>query len=101
MGGATGAIGDPSGRSTERNILTNDVLTTNIQGIEAQVRRFFECGARLAKKRQEEHNLNTADESDRVKVLNNASWLDSMSTLTFLGEVGRYMRVGSMLARDR
>ncbi|KAI8056691.1 hypothetical protein BDF22DRAFT_725121 [Syncephalis plumigaleata] len=77
MGGATGAIGDPSGRSTERNMLTNDVITTNLQGIEAQVRRFFERGAQ---------------ESDRVKVLNNISWLGSIS--------GRHMRIGSMLARD-
>ncbi|RKP23199.1 tyrosyl-tRNA synthetase, partial [Syncephalis pseudoplumigaleata] len=104
MGGATGAIGDPSGRSTERRMLDENELAHNIESIEAQVRLFFERGARLARKRlaeqQQQQQLDVAGDEARVKVLNNHTWLGAMSALTLLGHVGRHMRVGSMLARD-
>ena len=50
VGGATGMIGDPSGKSEERNLLSVDALRANVAGIEAQMRRFldFDCGANAA-----------------------------------------------------
>lgn len=83
-GGATGMIGDPSGRSEERNLLTDDVLAANLERIVPQLRRFldFEPGPAQA------------------RVHDNRSWTLSMSTIDFLRDVGKYVTVNQMLARE-
>ncbi|RCH85149.1 tyrosyl-tRNA synthetase, partial [Rhizopus azygosporus] len=59
VGGATGSIGDPSGRKSERVPLTKEVLATNVAGIESQIHRFFKNGATYARQRGYDGNERT------------------------------------------
>ncbi|KAJ2355994.1 tyrosyl-tRNA synthetase, partial [Coemansia sp. RSA 2618] len=97
VGNATGSIGDPSGRSTERVALDQDVLAKNVAGIEAQLKRFFARGTEYALSRVP--GLDQASLKP-VHVLHNADWYRGMGVLEFLGTVGRHARVGAMVARD-
>ncbi|KAI7883541.1 putative tyrosine-tRNA ligase [Lichtheimia hyalospora FSU 10163] len=94
VGGATGSIGDPSGRKSERVPLTRDVLEQNVAGIERQIHRFFENGTTYAAR----HGYSSATKPP--KVLNNYDWFSGMSALEFLGDVGRYARVNTMLGKE-
>ena len=84
VGGATGMIGDPSGKSEERNLLSVDRLRANVHGIETQMRRFldFDCGQQSA------------------LVVNNFDWMRKFSFLDFLRDVGKNFPVSVMLAKD-
>jgi len=82
VGGATGRVGDPSGKSTERPVMTDDVIERNVSGI----------GGILQK-------LLTAGEAE-PKIVNNLDWYGGMGFLTFLRDVGKYARVGTMLSKD-
>ena len=81
VGGATGMIGDPGGRTEERQFLDLDVLDHNRECIGAQLRRFldFDAGAQL---------------------VDNRTWTEGMGVLEFLRDVGKYVTVNTMLARD-
>ncbi|CEI92781.1 Putative Tyrosyl-tRNA synthetase [Rhizopus microsporus] len=94
VGGATGSIGDPSGRKSERVPLTKEVLATNVAGIESQIHRFFKNGTTYARQRGYDGNERTP------KVLNNYDWFSSMTALDFLSDIGRYARVNTMLAKE-
>lgn len=83
-GGGTGMIGDPSGRSAERNLLTPEQVEENLAGISAQLQRFVE--------------LDPAGE--RGLFLNNADWLAPIGFLDFLRDVGKHAPVNVMLARE-
>lgn len=96
IGGATGSIGDPSGRSTERVALDQQVLKRNIDEITAQVHGFFAKGDEYVKRRSE---VDVADGT--VKVVNNHDWLKQISFLDFLRDVGKLAKVSTMIARDR
>ncbi|KAJ2482580.1 tyrosyl-tRNA synthetase [Coemansia sp. RSA 2131] len=97
VGNATGTIGDPSGRNTERVALDHQELATNVAGIEAQLIRFFDRGTQYALTR-----IPSLDPSSLkpVRVLHNADWYKGLGVLDFLGTVGRHSRVGTMMARD-
>lgn len=84
VGGATGMIGDPSGKSEERNLLSPAALQANIAGMEPQLRRFldFECGANSA------------------LVVNNYDWMGKFGYLEFLRDVGKHFPVNVMLTKD-
>jgi tyrosyl-tRNA synthetase len=84
VGGATGMIGDPSGRSSERVLLTEEVIAKNIQGQKAQLSRLldFNCG-----------------ENSAVMV-NNHDWISKFSFIDFLRDVGKRFRLSDMLAKD-
>lgn len=84
VGGATGMIGDPTGKSQERQLLSVDVLRENVAGIQAQMQRFldFDCG-----------------ETSAV-IVNNYDWIGEFSYLEFLRDVGRNFPVNVMLAKD-
>lgn len=83
VGGGTGMIGDPSGRSQERNLLTREDLARNIAGIRRNLSQFLSF------------------EGDRgAKLLNNADWLASWTFLDFLRDVGKHFRLGDMLSKD-
>ncbi|KAJ1790575.1 tyrosyl-tRNA synthetase, partial [Coemansia sp. RSA 2399] len=97
VGNATGMIGDPSGRSTERVALDRDTLASNVAGIEAQLERFFVRGTKCALKHDPGIDARSLKE---IRILHNADWYHGMNILTFLGSVGRYARIGAMLARD-
>ena len=83
-GGGTGLIGDPSGKSEERNLLDSEVLSQNLIKIRAQLSRFldFDCG-----------------ESSAL-VLNNADWLGKISLIDFLRDVAKHFSVNQMVAKD-
>src|SRR5204863_1772741 len=81
VGGATGMIGDPSGRSDERNLLSVEQLTHNVAGIGEQMRRFLDFG----------------DSPNGALLLNNLEWIGKFSYLDFLREVGKNFPVSVML----
>ena len=91
VGGATGSIGDPSGRSTERNALSCATLEHNVAAISAQVRRFFSNVAEYYRAKADDFG---------VRMMNNHDWISGLSLLDFLGGVGRHARLTQMLARD-
>jgi tyrosyl-tRNA synthetase len=84
VGGATGMIGDPSGKSAERNLLSKDQLAANLEGMAAQMRRFldFDAGANSA------------------LLVNNFDWTAPWSYLEFLRDIGKNFPVNVMLAKD-
>jgi tyrosyl-tRNA synthetase len=84
VGGATGMIGDPSGKSEERKLLSLDILQENIRGIEVQLRKFldFDCGANSA------------------VLVNNYDWMSKFGYLEFLRDIGKHFPVNVMLAKD-
>jgi tyrosyl-tRNA synthetase len=83
-GGATGMVGDPGGRSEERNLLDADTLAHNLDSISGQLERIldFEPGPFQA------------------RLVNNATWTASMGVLEFLRDVGKHATVNAMLAKD-
>ncbi len=84
VGGATGMIGDPSGKSAERNLLEEDTLLENQEGIKKQLEKFldFNCGANSA------------------EMVNNYDWFKEFSFLGFLREVGKHLTVNYMMSKD-
>ncbi|CAK7894204.1 tyrosine--tRNA ligase, mitochondrial [[Candida] anglica] len=95
VGGATGAVGDPSGRSTERTAIATDEREQNVTNIQNQIQTFLERGLAYAKSR----NFPIV-ESGEISTANNATWWESVKMLDFLATYGRHIRVSSMLARD-
>jgi tyrosyl-tRNA synthetase len=83
MGGATGMIGDPGGRSVERNLLQPEQMEVNIAGLKEQMTRFlnFETG-------------------NKAIVANNADWFQEMGCLDFLRDIGKHFSVSAMINRD-
>ncbi|EFN56179.1 hypothetical protein CHLNCDRAFT_48743 [Chlorella variabilis] len=86
LGGATGRVGDPSGKSAERPVLSEKVIERNVAGIERTLRTLLQPppGSGLPE----------------PLVLNNLDWFGGMGLLTFLREIGKYARVGTMLAKE-
>jgi tyrosyl-tRNA synthetase len=84
VGGATGMIGDPSGKSEERNLLSEEELRHNESAIKQQLLNFldFEKGA------------------NRAEIVNNYDWMKEFSFLGFLREVGKHLSVNYMMAKD-
>ncbi len=84
VGGATGMVGDPSGKSDERNLLTEEVLEVNLAGIKQQLNRF----------------LKFSDEGNGAVMVNNADWFREFSFLDFIRDVGKHITVNYMMAKD-
>ena len=84
VGGATGMIGDPSGKSAERNLLSEETLQFNLQGIKKQLEKFldFDCGPSSA------------------EIVNNYDWFKNFNFLDFLRDVGKHLTVNYMMAKD-
>ncbi len=83
-GGGTGMIGDPSGRSAERNLLNLEIIDANVEQIKAQLA----------------HILDFEVKSNPAIVLNNAEWLRAISLIDFLRTTGKHFTVNYMLAKD-
>ena len=83
-GGATGMVGDPSGRSDERNLLDDDALAANLAGIVPLLRQFLEFD----------------DTANPAKLLDNRAWTVSVSLLEFLRDVGKHITVNQMVAKE-
>lgn len=82
VGGGTGFIGDPGGKSEERNLLSPEKLEANLRGIRPQIERFVDLSP------------------GRGTLLNNADWLCSFSLISFLRDVGKRFSVNMMLEKD-
>ncbi|WFD00818.1 tyrosine--tRNA ligase [Malassezia yamatoensis] len=115
VGGGTGAIGDPSGRSTERSALDLEQLEANVASIRAQMYQFFHnAAAYLNRRHGNDIELNPYTPDHRaeptgerlfsagldIRLVNNTTWLQPVSIIEFLSNVGRHARVNDMLARD-
>jgi tyrosyl-tRNA synthetase len=83
VGGATGMIGDPSGKSAERSLLSKEILEKNVEGIKSQMSRFLDFSP-----------------GSGAMLVNNLDWMQSFSFLDFLRDVGKYFPVNVMLAKD-
>ncbi|MCE9526695.1 MAG: tyrosine--tRNA ligase [Planctomycetales bacterium] len=83
VGGATGMIGDPSGKSEERNLLSVEQLRANVEGIGKQLEQFLDFSG-----------------SSGARLLNNFDWMGKFSYLDFLRDVGKHFPVNVMLAKD-
>jgi tyrosyl-tRNA synthetase len=94
MGGATGLIGDPSGKSAERDLQTSDQLEANLSKIEQQVERV------LSKAVEWRHEGASVSAGSDVSILNNIEWLKPWTYLGFLRDVGKHFRVNSMISKD-
>jgi tyrosyl-tRNA synthetase len=83
-GGATGMIGDPSGKSAERTLLSAETLDANIAGIQGQLARL----------------LDFESKTNPALLVNNADWTRGVSVLDFLRDIGKHFSVNVMMARD-
>ena len=84
VGGGTGLIGDPSGKASERQLLTYEEVEANLEGIRRQLAHFLDFDA----------------PDNAARLVNNAEWLTSASLIEFLRDIGKYFTVNSMLARE-
>ena len=84
VGGGTGMIGDPSGKSQERNLLSAEQVDSNVAGIRRQLERFLDFEAA----------------PNAARIVNNADWLGTIDVLSFLRDVGKYFTVGYMLQKE-
>ncbi|MBN09545.1 MAG: tyrosine--tRNA ligase [Flavobacteriaceae bacterium] len=85
LGGATGMIGDPSGKSNERKLLDNNILKRNVESIKSQFERFLEFND---------------DQSNSAIILNNYDWIKDISLIDFSREIGKSITVNYMMAKD-
>ena len=85
VGGATGMIGDPSGKSQERNLLTEELLNKNLEGIKRQLSKFLD--------------FNAAHEN-AAELVNNYDWMKEYSFLEFIRDIGKHITVNYMMSKD-
>ncbi len=84
IGGATGMVGDPSGKSAERNLLDEAALFKNVEGVKKELQKFldFEGG------------------DNKAELVNNYDWMKDYSFLTFIRDIGKHLTVSYMMAKD-
>ena len=83
VGGATGMVGDPSGKSTERNLLSEEVLTHNVTCVKSQLERFLDFSG-----------------SNAAEMVNNYDWFRDFRFLDFIRDVGKHITVNYMMSKD-
>jgi tyrosyl-tRNA synthetase len=84
VGGGTGLIGDPSGKSTERQLLTPERVEENVEGIRKQVARFLDFDS----------------SKNPARLVNNGDWLTKLGAIEFMRDVGKHFTVNAMLAKE-
>ena len=85
VGGATGMIGDPSGKSQERNLLDEDALNKNLDGIKKQLSKFLDFDS---------------GEANAAVMVNNYDWMKEYTFLEFIRDIGKHITVNYMMAKD-
>ncbi|MDP4286182.1 MAG: tyrosine--tRNA ligase [Bacteroidota bacterium] len=85
VGGATGMVGDPSGKSEERNLLSKEILDKNVLAVKQQLSKFLD--------------FNT-DRVNAAEMVNNYDWFSNISFLDFIRDVGKHISVNYMMAKD-
>ncbi|MCU0368075.1 MAG: tyrosine--tRNA ligase [Cyclobacteriaceae bacterium] len=84
VGGATGMVGDPSGKSAERNLLSEEVLRHNVTCVKGQLEKF----------------LDFSEGSNSAEMVNNYDWFKNFSFLDFIRDVGKHITVNYMMSKD-
>jgi tyrosyl-tRNA synthetase len=85
VGGATGMIGDPSGKSAERNLLDEDALNRNVAGVKGQLERFLDFDS---------------ETSNGAELVNNYDWMKEFSLIDFVRDIGKHLTVNYMMAKE-
>ncbi len=85
VGGATGMVGDPSGKSEERNLLSEEVLQFNQEGVRKQLSKFLDF---------------QSDKINKAEMVNNYDWFKDFSFLHFIRDVGKHITVNYMMSKD-
>jgi tyrosyl-tRNA synthetase len=85
IGGATGMVGDPSGKSEERNLLSEDILQRNLTGVKKQLEKFLDFDE---------------SKSNAAVLVNNYDWFKNMLFLDFIRDIGKHITVNYMMAKD-
>jgi tyrosyl-tRNA synthetase len=85
VGGATGMVGDPSGKSEERNLLSTEVLNNNVTSVKKQLEKFLDFGS---------------DKDNAAGMVNNYDWFKEISFLDFIRDTGKHITINYMLAKD-
>src|SRR5882724_1523471 len=83
-GGATGSIGDPSGKSQERQLLTREVLAANVAGVKTQLQKLLDFDTK----------------TNPARLLDNISWTEPLTYLDFLRDIGKHFSVNQMVAKE-
>jgi tyrosyl-tRNA synthetase len=86
VGGATGMVGDPSGKSAERNLLDEATLAKNIAGVKGQLERFLD--------------FNESTSENPAELVNNYDWMKNISLIDFVRDTGKHITVNYMMAKD-
>ena len=85
LGGATGMIGDPSGKSDERNLLNEEILKKNVAGVKKTLERFIDF---------------SGNQSNSAELVNNYDWMKELTFLEFARDIGKHITVNYMMAKD-
>ena len=85
IGGATGMVGDPSGKSEERNLLNEETLSKNLAGIKSQLEKYIDFNS---------------SQPNCAELVNNYDWFKSVSFIEFLRDTGKHITVNYMMAKD-
>lgn len=85
VGGATGMVGDPSGKSEERNLLSAEVLNHNVKAVQKQLEKFLDFNS---------------EKENAAEMVNNYDWFKDISFLDFIRDAGKHISVNYMLAKD-
>ncbi len=85
VGGGTGLIGDPSGKTAERQLLNKEQVEENLEGIREQLSRFLDFDATI---------------SNPAQIINNYEWLGSLTLIDFLRDIGKHFTVNNMLSKE-
>ncbi len=85
VGGATGMVGDPSGKSEERNLLSTDVLNHNVKAVQKQLEKFLDFNS---------------EKKNAAEMVNNYDWFKNISFLDFIRDVGKHISINYMMAKD-
>lgn len=85
VGGATGMVGDPSGKSAERNLLSEETLNHNLQGVKKQLEKYLDFDI---------------NKPNAAEIVNNYDWFKEMSFLHFIRDVGKHITVNYMMSKD-
>jgi tyrosyl-tRNA synthetase len=85
VGGATGMVGDPSGKSAERNLLSKEVLDKNVAAVKQQLSKFLNF---------------SSGQSNSAEMVNNYDWFKNISFLDFIRDAGKHISVNYMMAKD-
>lgn len=85
IGGATGMIGDPTGKSAERNLLDNETLQKNIAGVRKQLEKFLDF---------------SEAKPNKAELINNYDWFKDFNFLDFIRDVGKHITINYMLSKD-